>query len=199
MFMWVYLSGGLKVPLGLCVCTGAQSVHGCPEFVCPCICIFKMSVCPRIYVPVCILILMGVSHVYEWIFLSAVLCISKMCVYEWSVCNLEKCLRVHLLLQGSVFTCHIPSALGSENEVVTLNPPFLDVNSCSLCTCQCTQERLPGGTGTDLGQWGSVVLSLWIVCGRWSHKVGRTRSGGMISGSAIPGCVVCTASLCGHC
>lgn len=38
--------------------------------------------------------------------------------------------------------------------MVTLTPPFLDVNSCLLCTCQCTQKCQPLGTEMGLGPVG---------------------------------------------
>lgn len=62
--------------------------------------VFSKCVCPRIDVPVCMRILILISvlvRVYELVFLGTVLCVSKMCVCQWSICTSGKCLSVHLL------------------------------------------------------------------------------------------------------
>lgn len=49
-----------------------------------------------------------------------------------------------------MFTCHNSSDSGSENKMVTLTPPFLDVSCCSLGIYQCIQKCLPLDTKIGL-------------------------------------------------
>lgn len=52
------------------------------------------------------------------------------------------------------------SVFGRKEEVVTPTPPFLDVNSCPMYTCQYTQKCMSPGTDMALGLLGYSVQKM---------------------------------------